>query len=114
MPLIVDENIHYRILKFIHSHASKSWDVALWLRGLPVLYGVWHPYKYCLLAVYRVFFPIFALLETTSPCVDKEINGLRKVLHIEKLVAGLLLIRHKVAARATACLSAENISSASN
>ena len=110
MPLVVDENIHYRMLKFMHAQSSAAYDVRLWLRDLPVLYGVWHPYKYCVLAVYRTFFPIFALLETTSPLIGKEIGGTRKVLHIEKLVACLLLLRHKISSRAKAALQDFNAS----
>ena len=105
MPLLVDENIHYRLLKLMHGTASATYDVRLWMCSLPVLYGVWHPYKYCVLAVYRAFFPIFALLETTSPEVGRIVNGRRKVLHIEKLVAALILLRHKISARAQSAIA---------
>ena len=98
--MVVDENIQYRVLKLIYGQATTRFDVGLWLGDLPVLYGCWHPYKYCLLAVYRMFFPIFALIEVTLAEEGKEIRGHRKVLHIEKMVAGLLLIRHKVSERA--------------
>ena len=107
MPMVVDENIHYRLMKLIHS--SHSFDVGLWLCHLPLLYGVWHPYKFAVLTVYRVFFPIFALLETTMVEVGKEINGMRKVLHVEKIVAALLLIRHSISARAKACLQVPSL-----
>ena len=100
MPLVVDENIHYRVLKLMYGSATRSFDVALWLGSLPILYGVWHPYKYCLMAVYRMFFPIFALLEVTTAEAGREIRGHRKILHMEKMVAALLLVRHKVSDRA--------------
>lgn len=105
-PLLVDENIHYRLLKLMHGTATAGYDFRQWMCSLPVLYGVWHPYKFCLCAVYRVFFPIFALLETTSPEEGKSVNGKRKVLHIEKMVATLLLLRHKISDRAKSSLTA--------
>ena len=103
MPLVVDENIHYRLMKLIH--CDHDFDVRLWLRDFPLLYGVWHPYKFAVLSVYRKFFPIFALLETTTVEVGKEIQGHRKVLHVEKIVAALLLLRHRISARAKSLLS---------
>ena len=41
--------------------------------------------------------------------VGKEINGMRKVLHVEKIVAALLLIRHSISARAKACLQVPSL-----
>ena len=104
----MDENIHYRILKLMYGQSTSAYDVGMWLESLPLLYGVCHPYKYCLMAVYRSFFPIFALLELNSAEEGREIRGHRKVLHIEKMVAALLLIRHKVSARCDGYLRAED------
>ena len=95
LPMLVDENIFYRLLKFMHGTSTREFDCRLWMSSLPLLYGVWHPYKYCLLSVYRAFFPLFALLETTDIAEDRVINGKRRILHIEKSVASLLLLRHK-------------------
>ena len=110
-PLLVDENIHYRLLKLMHGCSTTMYDFRMWMASFPVLYGVWHPYKYCLSAIYRVFFPIFAILETTSPEVGNQLNGRRKVLHIEKLVLVLLLLRHKIADRIAASLQDTDASS---
>ena len=100
MPMLVDMNIHYRLLKLMHGSSTAQYDFGMWMFSLPVLYGVWHPYKYCVQAVYRVFFPIFVLLETTDVQVGKSVSGVRRILHIEKMVLALLLLRHKVVARA--------------
>ena len=81
------------------------YDVRLWLGSMPLLYGIWHPYKYCLLAVYRAFFPLFAVLETTSLESGRVLNGKRKLLYIEKIVAALLLLRHKVSDRAQSAIA---------
>ena len=100
MPMLVDMNIHYRLLKLMHGSSTANFDFGLWMFSIPVVYGVWHPYKYCVLAVYRCFFPIFVLLETTDSHVGKSVSGIRRVLHIEKMILALLLLRHKVVDRA--------------
>ena len=100
VPLLVDENIHYRLMKLMYGSSCSAYDFGQWMCSLPVIYGIWHPYKYCLTAVYRMFFPIFAQLETTAPEEGKLLCGKRKVLHIEKMCAVLLLLRHKISERA--------------
>ena len=55
LPLLVDENIAYRIQKLCYAEPMQRWDVRGALQQLPVLYGVWHPYKYVLTLVHRRF-----------------------------------------------------------
>ena len=111
---MVDENIHYRLLKLMHGASTAMYDFRLWMCSFPILYGIWHPYKYCVSAVYRMFFPIFALLEVTTAECGREIRGHQKLLHIEKMVAALLLIRHKVSARADGYLNPQSTTAASH
>ena len=63
MPLLADENICYRVWKMAFSKSTQAWDVAGFLRDLPVLYGVWHPYKYVLEVVHRRFLSLFVYLQ---------------------------------------------------
>ena len=92
MPLLVDENIHYRLLRMMHSEGSEGFDVAGWLRRIPLLFGIWHGYKHTLVVVYRAFFPLFALLECTGePVVGQIPRCERKVLYLEKLFGALLV-----------------------
>ena len=46
MVLLVDCNIHYRVLKTLYSRATIDWNFPDWLRGISLIYGVWHPYKH--------------------------------------------------------------------
>jgi hypothetical protein len=62
VPLLVDEKVHYSVCRLLYSQPFAGWDVAQWLGAVPLLYGVWHPYKHTLTLVYRAFFPVFALL----------------------------------------------------
>ena len=37
-----DENIHYRICKMMYGEKTTGWNVRLFLRSNPILYGFWH------------------------------------------------------------------------
>ena len=51
-----------------------------------------HPYKQCVTLVFRTFFPIFALLDSTGmPSLGSPLRPTRKLVYMEKLVAALLL-----------------------
>lgn len=72
---------------------------------------LWHPYKYLVKAVHRVFFPIFALLENTECIVGAKCIAQRKLLYLEKLFAALLLAAPRVKGQLVARLQSlrENV-----
>ena len=97
LPLLVDENIHYRLLRLMYSSHLQHCDVGDVLQRVPLVYGVWHTYKHTVVCVYRAFFPLLAQLEATgSPAAGSRVCSRRRVLHMEKLVAALLLVRPDV------------------
>ena len=106
LPLMADMNIHYRLMKFMYCTSMDNFDLRQWLCNVPLLFGVWHPYKYCVLQVYRVFFPIFALLEHSNIGEGMRLHCAKKVLHVEKVVCALLLVRHTLVPAIQAELSA--------
>ena len=59
MVLLVDCNIHYRVVKFLYSRATIDWNFLDWLRGIWLIYGLWHPYKHVCKIIWRKFFPLF-------------------------------------------------------
>ena len=65
MALLVDCNIHYRVLKFLHSRATIEWKFPDWLRGILLIYGVWYPYKHVCNIICSIFFPFFSYI--TAP-----------------------------------------------
>ena len=92
LPFLVDEKVHYAVMRMMHSPLLGSVDMLAWLHRVPLVYGVWHPYKQCVVVVYRTFYPIFALLECTGRVtVGAELRVNRKLLYMEKVLAGLLL-----------------------
>ena len=55
LPLLVDENIHYRVLKLLYGSKNQRWNMRAYLRYVPVVYGVWHAYKFVVTHTFRVF-----------------------------------------------------------
>lgn len=106
LPLLLDENIHYRVMRLLHSTSHKDVDVGDWLSRVPVLYGIWHPYKHLVGVLYRAFLPIIALLEGSGHVHpgDRVVAG-RKVLYMEKVFATLLILAPEVRERLEARLA---------
>ena len=98
MPLLVDENIHYRVLRMLYSAPFAPFDMHRYLEDVPLVYGVWHAYKHTLTVVYRVYLPVLVHLEAadagTTPALVARSH--RRVLYMEKLFAALLVARGRV------------------
>ena len=63
LPLLVDENIHYRILKLLYGAKNQRWNMRVYLRYVPVVYSVLHAYKFVVTHTCRVFWPILTYLQ---------------------------------------------------
>ena len=59
LPVLVDMNIHYRAMKMVYSVTYAKYDIKKWLVKTPIVYGIWHPYKYACTLMYRRFLPFF-------------------------------------------------------
>ena len=55
--------IHFALLKPCYSAAYVPWNVPQLLLGFPLVYGVWHSYKYCVDMIYKAFLPFIKFLE---------------------------------------------------
>ena len=91
MALLVDCNIHYRVLKFLCSRATIDWNFPDWLRGILLIYGVWHPYKHVCNIIWRKFFPLFSYITAPVFGAGARIYNHPKLIVIEKTIAPLLL-----------------------
>ena len=81
VPVLCDENIHYRICKMMYGEKTTGWNVRLFLRSHPILYGFWHVYKFCVTQTFRSFWPIVTFFRKgllrsgdTVPCFPKLIT----------------------------------------
>ena len=54
VPVLCD----YRISKMMYGEKTTGWNVRLFLRSHPILYGFWHAYKFCVTQTFRSFWPI--------------------------------------------------------
>jgi hypothetical protein len=94
LPLLVDENIHYRVARMLYGSPYKRWGVGGLLRQVPLLYGVWHAYKHTLTVLYRTYFAVLAHLDRTGqPPSRGPVTNRRKVLFMEKVMCVLYLLR---------------------
>ena len=63
VQLLVDMKIHFALLKLCYGAAYVPWNVPQRLLGFPLVYGVWHSYKYCVELIYRGFLPFIKFWE---------------------------------------------------
>ena len=105
VPLLVDMKIHFALLKLCYGAAYGPWNV-------PLVYGVWHSYKYCVELIYRAFLPFIKFLEQgNSLQVGSILPRKVKVILMEKTLLGLMLAtssnRGRVEERVAALLSSQ-------
>ena len=81
VPVLCDENIHYRICKMMYGEKITGWNVRLFLRSHPILYGFWYAYKFCVNQTFRSFWPVVTFFRKgllrsgdTVPCFPKLIT----------------------------------------
>ena len=66
------------------------WHVHQFLLGHPLLYRVWHPYKYSVEITYKAFAPIIEFLEQGWDLKAGAVVAMKvKLHHIEKTIVGL-------------------------
>ena len=91
VPILVDDNIHYRLCKMMYSKVYAQYNLAFFLNRCPVLYGVWHPYKYPVIVCYRRFFPLFVFLTQGIPPLGTEVYPRPKLIYMDRVMAALLV-----------------------
>ena len=55
IPLLMDVNLYYRVLKLLYSRSYYAWDTHTWLKKLQLVFGKWHLYKHLCTVVFGVF-----------------------------------------------------------
>ena len=91
VPFLIDMKIFYALLKMSFGASYAPWHVDQFLLGHPLLYGVWHPYKYCVEITYKAFAPIQFLEQGWELKVGAVVPMKVKLRHMEKTIVGLFL-----------------------
>ena len=93
MPICVDENIHYRLLKLCYGENTHRYNVRSQLNKCPPLYGVWHAYKYVVSVIHRAYYAHFIYLLQGEVEVGRTFPSSKRIRSIEMMMAGLLQLR---------------------
>ena len=91
VPVLCDENIHYRICKIMYGEKTTGWNVRLFLRSHPILYGFWHAYKFCVTQTFRSFWPIVNFFRKCLLRSGDAVPCFPKLIPMEITVGALLL-----------------------
>ena len=101
LPVLIDMKVHYHLCKTMLRQSYKKWDIGQLLISHPLVYGVWHPYNYAVTTVYRLYQPLFKLVEQVHTGFKFGDNVVLEpaLLHMEKSVLGLVLAAKDVRGR---------------
>ena len=88
--------IKFYVVRFLRGQTYLVYNFHEHLFLLPCLYAASHPYKHAVLEVYKGFLPIFAALEHCSLHVDAQVYHHRKLLHMGKIIAAVLLLGESI------------------
>ena len=91
MALLVDCNIHYRVLKFLYSRATTDCNFPHWFKSISLIYSVWQPYQHVFNIMWRKFFPLFSYIIAPVFWAGAHTCNHPKLIVIEKTIAALLL-----------------------
>ena len=90
VAVLCDENIHYRICKMMYGEKTTGWNVPLYLRSHPILYGFWHAYKFCVTQTFRSFWPIVTFFRKGLLRTSDTVFCFPKLITMEITVGALL------------------------
>ena len=96
LTLLVDQNIHYRIIKFFYGAKNQRWNMRAYLRYVPVVYGVWHAYTFVATHTFRVFWPILTYLQKGLLRPGSTMLSYPKEMVTEKTIAALMLATPRI------------------
>ena len=96
LPLLVDENVHWRILKLLYGAKNQRWNMRAYLRYVPVVYGVWHAYKFIVIHTFWVFWPFLSYLRKGPLRPGSTILSYPKLIVMEQTIAALMLATPRI------------------
>ena len=92
VPFLIDMKISYALLKMSFGASYVPWHIDQFVLGHPLLYGVWHPYKYLVEIAQKAFAPIIKFVEQGWDLKAGVVVPMKvKLRHMEKAIVGLFL-----------------------
>lgn len=96
LPLLIDENLHYRLCKFMYAPQFAHLAIRQSLKDVPLCYGVWHAYKAVCMHVHRMFFDCFVYVDAGVLREGTKVPNHVKLSYIERMIATLWIEGTKV------------------
>ena len=91
LPVLCDENIHYRICKMMYGEKTTGGNVQPFMCSHPILYGFWDAYKFCITQTFRSFWPIVTFFRKGLLRSGDKVPCFPKLITMEITVGALLL-----------------------
>ena len=92
VPLLVDENIHCRMTKWMYAAGYGDIAVREHMDQIPLVYGVWHAYRFLCLHLHREFFPVLAYFDQGLAAANQRVHTVQKMPHLERLFGALWVV----------------------
>ena len=98
MPIIVDVNVYYRILKLLYHKSLLKSNIRGAMSQHPLLFGLWHAYAHCVKRTFAVFKICWAALEYPAFITHPETTSVYLKPHmdaLEQMIVAMYLVHSR-------------------
>ena len=80
----------------LYGAKNQRWNMRAYLRYVPVVYGVWHAYKFVVTHTFQVFWPNVTYLRKDLLRPGSTILSYSKLIVMERTIAALMLATSRI------------------
>ena len=98
MPIIVDVNVYYRLLKLLYHKSLMKVNLRGAMSQHPLLFGLWHAYAHCVKRTFAVFKLCWSALEYTGFVQFPEATTIYLKPHLdvlEQMIVAMYLVHYR-------------------